>query len=40
MKYKKSKQSELIKKMLAKPVPVHRILPTIRKYGNGKKLTT
>ena len=37
MKYKKSTPSEIIKKILAKPVPVHRILPTIREYGNGEK---
>lgn len=35
MKTDKSKQSEFIQEMLAKPITVHRILPTVRKYGNG-----
>lgn len=37
MKDNKMVRSEFVKAMMSPEIPVHRILPTIRSYGTGKK---
>ncbi len=37
MKTPKNSYSKLAKRVLARPVIVHRILPVIKEYGSGKK---